>query len=215
MPEKRIYSTEPEDKKRYTDEYDRFYSRFASIYDWFVRIFPTWRNWLRHATPYIEGPRVLEVSFGTGYLLTQYADRFQTYAVDYNRKIASLARDKLKQHDIPANIQIADVEALPYRDASFDTIVNTMAFTGYPDGKLALSEIMRVLKPAGHLVMIDINYPHDGNRIGKFLTRAWMAVGDIIRDMDDLFTQFDIEYTDEQIGGLGSVHLYVARKSEA
>lgn len=214
MPDKSIYSTEPEDKKRYTAQYDRFYSRFASIYDWFIKVFPTWRNWIRHAVPFIEGPRVLEVSFGTGYLLTQYADRFQTFAADYNRKIATLARDNIRRRGIPANIQVADVEALPYRDASFDTIVNTMAFSGYPDGKLALSEIIRVLKPAGCLVMIDINYPLDGNRSGMVLTRAWKTGGDIIRDMDDLFTQFNFQYTDEEIGGFGSVHLYVARKSE-
>jgi ubiquinone/menaquinone biosynthesis C-methylase UbiE len=213
MSEKSIFSAEPEDKKRFTAQFDNFYTRFGTIYDWFVKIFPIWRIWLKHAIPYIEGQRVLEVSFGTGYLLTQYAGRFQTYAADYNRKFATIARDNLRERGIPASIQVADVEALPYKDSSFDTIVNTMAFTAYPDGNSALSEISRILKPDGCLVMVDINYPLERNRIGSVLTKAWKAGGDIIRDMDALFTQFNYKYTDEEIGGFGSVHLYVARKA--
>jgi hypothetical protein len=34
-----------------------------------------------------------------------------------------------------------------------------------------------------------------------------------VRDMEPLFRQFDFECTDEEIGGFGSVHLYVAKKS--
>jgi len=31
-------------------------------------------------------------------------------------------------------VRQADVEALPYPDESFDTVLNTMAFSGYPNG---------------------------------------------------------------------------------
>jgi hypothetical protein len=44
------------------------------------------------------------------------------------------------------------------------------------------------------------------------LTRLWAGLGDLIRDMDPLFRQFNFDYTDEEIGGFGSVHLYVAEK---
>jgi ubiquinone/menaquinone biosynthesis C-methylase UbiE len=89
-----------------------------------------------------------------------------------------------------------------------------MAFTAYPDGQRALAEISRVLKPGGRIVMVDINYPPDGNSAGTLLANAWKAGGDIIRDVPELFERFGYEYTDQEVGGFGSVHLYVGTKSE-
>ena len=38
------------------------------------------------------------------------------------------------------------------------------------------------------------------------------CVGDLVRDMDTLFQIFNFETIDQEIGGFGSVHLYVAKK---
>ena len=206
------YSTEPTDKEQFTQQYDRTYTIIAGIYDLAVKFLPVWKSWLKQALPHIQGPKVLEVSFGTGYLLTQYADRFETHGVDYNEKLVSVARDNLKEQGIAVKLQRGDVESLPYDDETFDCVVNTMAFTAYPDGMKAMSELHRVLKTGGRLVLIDIEYPSDRNWLGMKMTRFWAALGDIIRDMDAVFRQFDFEYTDREIGGFGSVHLYVAEK---
>jgi ubiquinone/menaquinone biosynthesis C-methylase UbiE len=212
MPPEPTYSTEPEKQKEFTAEFDIFYSRFAGIYDFLVKSLPVWKNWLKRALPYIRGLRVLEVSFGTGYLLTQIADRFQAYGIDYNTAMVQTANRNLWKMGLRADLQQADVSHLPYASHSFDTLVNTMAFSGYPDGKAALTEMDRVLKPGGQLVMIDIDYPKDRNRLGMAMTKFWMASGDIIRDMEKLFTELGWELQEEEIGGFGSVHLYVAEK---
>jgi hypothetical protein len=60
--------------------------------------------------------------------------------------------------------------------------------------------------------LIDIEYPADRNWLGMKMTRSWIALGDIVRDMDAMFRRFGFEYTDREIGGFGSVHLYVAEK---
>lgn len=206
------YSTEPDDKERFTREFDRTYTLIAGVYDLAVKVLPVWKSWLRQALPHIQGPRVLEVSFGTGYLLTQYADRFETHGIDYNEKLVSVAGGNLKKKGLTANLQKGNVESLPYDDETFDCIVNTMAFTAYPDGVKAMSEFHRVLKPGGKLVLIDIDYPADRNWLGMRMTRLWAALGDILRDMGALFRRFDFDYTDREIGGFGSVHLYVAEK---
>lgn len=52
------YSIEPENKDSFTKELDQFYTRFASVYNWFVKVFPFWGNWLRTVLPNIEGTRV-------------------------------------------------------------------------------------------------------------------------------------------------------------
>ena len=64
-----------------------------------------------------------------------------------------------------------------------------MAFSGYPDGHKALSELARVLRPNGRLVIIDVNYPADANRLGTALVELWKRSGDLIRDMHALFTE--------------------------
>jgi len=207
-----MYSQEPTDKRRFTKAFDRAYTRFAKLYDLVVKWFPLWRNWISHALHHIQGPRVLEISFGTGYLLTRYADRYRTFGVDYNWELTRVAMSNLKRTGAHAAIQVADVENLPYESQSFDTVVNTMSFSGYPDGERAMGEIRRVLKEGGKLVMVDVNYPADCNRMGMILTRFWASSGDIIRDMGALFEISGFRYCEKEVGGWGSVHLYVATK---
>jgi len=212
MPVRPTYSAEPENTEGFTAEFDSFYTRFARQYDLLVRFLPIWKNWLRQTLYYIQGPRVLEVSFGTGYLLTQFSDRFQAFGIDYNAAMAHTAKRNLQQRGLTASLQQADVYHLPYTENSFDTLLNTMAFSGYPDGKAALTEMGRVLKPGGRLVMLDINYPKNRNRLGIALVRFWMAGGDIIRDMGEFFADSGWDFQEKEIGGFGSVHLYIAGK---
>jgi len=206
------YSPEPIDKRSYTTEFNQAYSRFARLYDLAVKVIPLWKRWIGQARPYIRGPRVLEVSFGPGYLLRQYADQYAIYGIDLNEKMIHITRRNLASAGKKASLQQADVAGLPYASETFDTVVNTMAFTGYPDGEKAMGEMQRVLKSGGRLVMVDINYPADGNWLGVKLTTLWASLGDIIRDMEPLFRQYGFVYTDKGIGGFGSIHLYVAEK---
>lgn len=212
MANKYTYSSEPLDKAGYTEKFDQSYSRFARLYDLVARWLPLWRNWISQALPHIQGPDVLEISFGTGYLLTQYAGKYRTCGIDYNWELCRLAQKNLGKTGLHTFIQQAAVEHLPYRTASFDTVVNTMAFTGYPNGHNAMTEIHRVIKKEGRLVLVDINYPEDKNWLGMRLTRSWEAAGDIIRDMNYLFEHAGFDYTEREIGGYGSVHLYIATK---
>jgi ubiquinone/menaquinone biosynthesis C-methylase UbiE len=206
------YSVEPHDQRAFTQRFDRAYSRFARAYDVAVKLLPTWRRWLRHTLPHIIGPRVLEVSPGTGWLLTQYAGRFDTHAVDLNPDLVEIARRNLRRAGLTAELIVGDVGALPYGDDRFDTVLTTMAFGGYPDGRRALSELTRVLRPGGRLIVLDVNYPSNGNRVGTALVEIWKRSGDLIRDMPALFLEFGLDASDRVIGGFGSVHLYVATK---
>jgi ubiquinone/menaquinone biosynthesis C-methylase UbiE len=207
------YSDEPEDGRQFTESFDRSYTRFAAAYDLAVKCLPVWKTWLRRALPHLQGPRVLEVSFGTGYLLMQCTQGYELHGVDFNVRMVHTAERNLARRGVPAELLQANVEALPYRDAVFDSVVNTMALSGYPDARAALAEIHRVLKPAGRLVLIDVNYPLHPSWLGTRLTEFWKRGGDLIRDIDALLHQFSFEYTREEIGGFGSVQLYVARRT--
>lgn len=218
-PEMR-YSSEPKDatdKHKYTKSNDEIYIRFASAYDyalkhWFSSFF---RSWLSSAIPYLRGRRVLEVACGTGWLLTQYAQRYTTYAVDYNRSMVDIALKNTGEAGLNVKIVQASVECLPFQSRFFDTVLVTMAFTGFPDSHGAMVEIHRVLKPRGRVVIVDINYPSDRNCLGNTLSACWKFGGDIIRDMSKLFEVHGfIDTIDREVGGCGSVHLYVATKNK-
>ncbi len=212
-PGDRRYSAEPADPQAYTAANDRLYTRFGRLYDVVVTAFPVWRRWLGQAVPEIRGPRVLEVSFGTGWLLTQYAGRHRTDGIDLNPRLLDVARRNLARAGVHADLRLGTVEALPYPDATFDTVVNTMAFSGYPDGAAAAAELARVLTPGGRLVLIDIGYPRDGNRMGTLLVdRFWKPLGDLIRDVPALLSEAGLAVREDEIGGWGSVHRYLATK---
>jgi ubiquinone/menaquinone biosynthesis C-methylase UbiE len=179
------------------------------VYDIAVKVLPIWKTWLRRALPHIRGRRVLEVSFGTGYLMTHYAGLFDVYGVELNARMLSVAMKNLRKARLSAYLQQGTVEDLPYEDRFFDTVVNTMAFSGYPNGAKAMAEMRRVLASGGRLVLIDINYPADRNWVGTRLTRCWQLSGDIIRDVDRILVAHGFDYRDIEIGGFGSVHMYI------
>jgi len=206
------YSQEPQDRGAFTSSFDRAYTRFARVYDLAVKLVPLWKAWLRPALPHLQGPRILEVSFGTAHLMTEYASRFEVHGLDLNHEMIAVARENLRRAGLRATLCRGTAEALPYRTGTFDSVLNTMAFSGYPDARKSLEELLRVLRPGGRLVLIDINYPSDGNWFGTRLAELWKRGGDLIRDMGSLFRRCSVGYVDEEIGGWGSVHLYVVTK---
>jgi ubiquinone/menaquinone biosynthesis C-methylase UbiE len=130
-------------------------------------------------------------------------------------RLVEIARGNLRRAGLKADVRVGDVQALPYANDSFDTVINTMAFSGYPDGRQALSELTRVLCPGGRLIILDVNYPSDDNRVGTALVELWKRTGDLIRDLPALCAEFDLVAADHEIGGFGSVHVYLATKPTA
>lgn len=206
------FSAEPRDARAFTSRLDRLYSRLGRPYDLAVKVLPVWRRWLSHALPHIQGPRVLEVSFGTGWLLTRYAANFETHGVDLNERMLTIARNNLRRAGVTADLRKANVDSLPYPDGYFDTVVNTMAFSGYPNGRPAMAELHRVLRPGGRIVLIDVGYPRDDNWVGSALVSVWKRSGDVVRDMPSLFEDFGFDVCERPVGGFDSVHLYIATK---
>ena len=197
----------------YTDKMNKEYNWMAKGYDAFMTIFPLWKKWIKKIIPHIKGNKILEVSFGSGYLMTQYAsDNYEIYGIDYNEKMLEITANKMKKINIEAQLTQGNVEKLPFPDNTFDTVINTMAFTGYPNGKKAMSELKRVLKKDGSLLLLDFDYPKNRNRFGYLIVRLWERFGDIIKDINSILTESNFDYKDISVGGFGSVHLFIAQK---
>ena len=212
-PEKIKYTDISMIQSNYTDKMNKEYNWMAKGYDAFMTIFPLWKEWIKKVIPHIKGMKILEVSFGSGYLMTQYAsNNYEIYGIDYNNKMLEITENKIKKLNITAKLSQGNVEKLPFPDGTFDTVINTMAFTGYPDGEKAMIELKRVLKRGGKLLLVDFDYPKNRNRFGYMIVKLWEKFGDIIKDINLLLTKYDFEYEDISVGGFGSVHLFIATK---
>ncbi len=199
----------------YTERMNKEYNWMAGGYDAFMIVFPLWKKWIKKVIPYIEGKKILEVSFGSGYLMTQYAkDYFDIHGIDYNKKMLEITSKKMQSKKINAKLIKANVEELPFPDNTFDTVINTMAFTGYPDGDKAMSELKRVLKKDGRLLLVDFDYPKDRNLMGYLIVRLWEKFGDVMKDINSLLIKYGFDYKDLPVGGFGSVHLFIAKKNK-
>jgi ubiquinone/menaquinone biosynthesis C-methylase UbiE len=87
-----------------------------------------------------------------------------------------------------------------------------MAFSGYPDGQKAMSEMLRVIKPSGRLILLDYDYPMDRNVLGFALVRFIEMCGDIIKDIPKLIKDNHASYDKIIVGGFGSIQLFIIKK---
>ena len=100
--------------------------------------------------------RVLEIGAGTGANLPFYGKGVEaiTVAEPEAPMARKLARRLREQRRGIALVQ-APAERLPFSDAQFDTVVSTLVLCTVRDLAQALSEVGRVLKPAGRLLFIE------------------------------------------------------------
>jgi ubiquinone/menaquinone biosynthesis C-methylase UbiE len=97
----------------------------------------------------VRGPRVLEVGVGTGLTLPLYPPGMQITAVDLSPRMLQRARVRAAELGTPVESREADAHALPFTDASFDTVIATCVFCSVPDPLRGLRELRRVLVADG------------------------------------------------------------------
>ncbi len=103
-----------------------------------------------------RGKRLLEVGVGAG---TDFVNWVRAGAVatgiDLTPQGIALTRERLELEGLEAELHVADAEALPFADASFDIVYSYGVLHHSPDTVRAIREVHRVLKPGGTaLVMI-------------------------------------------------------------
>ena len=98
--------------------------------------------------------RVLEVGIGTGANLPYYGPDVELVGMDASGAMLGQVRAKGGASAGPALLR-ADAGALPFAEASFDTVVSTYVMCCVPDLDQALREALRVLRPGGDLLLAD------------------------------------------------------------
>src|SRR5689334_7741487 len=97
--------------------------------------------------------KVLDVAAGNGNATLAAARRFATVtSTDYVPALLDGGRRRAEAEGF-SNItfEVADAEALPYADASFDIVLSTFGVMFAPDHQRAAAEMSRVCKPGGRI----------------------------------------------------------------
>lgn len=119
---------------------------------------PLERAFLRHPRRWIgERARgtVLLVGIGTGADLPYLAQDVTITGLDLAPDMLEGARRRAAAECRDVELVVGDAGDLPFAAASFDTVICTFALCGVPDEKLALAEMVRVLRPGGDLLLAD------------------------------------------------------------
>lgn len=147
MPESQI-------ENAVTDEYNRL----ANIYD------SRWDNYLSNSLSFLvewaEIPpeaAILDVACGTGEfakLLLAKNPQQPITGIDISESMLEVAKEKLQAYP-NINLYNTSVTSLPFADESFDIVICASAFHYFESPQLALSQMKRVLKPQGKLIILD------------------------------------------------------------
>lgn len=100
--------------------------------------------------------RVLDIGCGSGiYLEELLAMGFESYGMDISEEMLTVTRSRLSAALAENRLHLAqgDVEHIPFGDGMFDLVICVGVFGYLLDDETALAEILRVLKPGGHLLL--------------------------------------------------------------
>ena len=96
--------------------------------------------------------RVLDVAAGNGNATLAAARRgCNVTSTDYVAALLDRGAERAKAERLEVSFQVADVEALPFDDASFDAVLSTFGVMFSPDHAKAASELARVCRPGGRI----------------------------------------------------------------
>lgn len=100
--------------------------------------------------------RVLDVAAGNGNATLAAARRgCAVTSTDYVGSLLERGAERARAERFEVKFQIADVEALPFDDASFDAVLSTFGVMFAPDHARAAAEMARVCRPGGRIGMAN------------------------------------------------------------
>ena len=126
--------------------------------------------WRRHALKEIvdgSAQRILDVACGTGdstISIARAAGEGSTVTgVDISEGMMALVEGKAARAGVGDRIdlQVADGEALPYEDGTFDRVTCAFGVRNFEHKERGLEEFRRVLKPGGRAVILELSVPQN------------------------------------------------------
>lgn len=96
------------------------------------------------------GSTVLDVACGTGHVALEAARRAcDVTGIDYVEALVEVARRRASAEGLSVAFEVADAEALPFADGSFDTVLSAIGVMFTADHQRAADELVRVCRAGG------------------------------------------------------------------
>jgi ubiquinone/menaquinone biosynthesis C-methylase UbiE len=154
--------------------------------DWAVSfdrsIWATWcRRWVESfAREVPERSAILDIGCGTGNALLILADRHPTRLAGIDISPGAIAVAAARLAGLGADLRVQDAEVgLPWPDRSFDVATMTATVHHFPHPEKVVSEVSRVLKPGGRIVIAEPWFFFPVRPLQNLLLRVYPLNGDL------------------------------------
>jgi len=125
---------------------------------------------------FVPDGRILEVGAGSGAMAEEVLSSFPATtmtATDFDDAMVEAISTRLARFSDRATARPADATALPFPDGSFDAVLSWVMLHHTVEWEKALTELVRVLRPGGHVVGYDLLstpplrllHRHEGTRL--------------------------------------------------
>ncbi len=144
---------------------ERVYTHYSSVYDQtFGKAFDQSRESAVKGLHISPDDHVLEVGVGTGMALPLYPTHCQIVGIDLSEGMLKKAEERIAKHALAhITLQRMDAGHMSFQDNTFDLVMAAYVVTAVPDYRKVVSEMIRVCRPGGHIVML--NHFSNGNKL--------------------------------------------------
>ena len=160
------------------------YSRWAPVYDnTFGRVTNAGRRRAVEAINGLPAGRVLEVGVGTGMSLPAYDRKHKVVGIDLSTDMLAVARRRIEREGLSHVEAVHEMDAgrMSFAAGEFDIAVAMYVMTVVPDPKAVLNELARVVRPGGHVVVLNhFSRPDDDRGALARLERAIAPLGETL-----------------------------------
>lgn len=123
--------------------------------------------WRKKAVAQLKpsGPKiVLDIATGTADMPVEIHKQLKPDSIiglDISPKMIELAGNKIEKYNLQqsVSVEVGDSEALRFDDTSFDAVTVSFGVRNFGDLRKGLSEIYRVIKPGGNLMVLEFSKP--------------------------------------------------------
>lgn len=175
-----------------TEQVAEMFDNISGKYDFLNHFFSLgidkiWRNKVRNIVKNISNSQILDVATGTGDLAIALSKIPGTniIGVDISNKMLEVGRQKVLRKKLEGRVDLRNGDSLrlPFEENQFDAVTVAFGVRNFENISQGLSEISRVLKPNGKIIVLEFSNPRKFpiKQLFNFYSRKLMpSVGKLV-----------------------------------
>jgi demethylmenaquinone methyltransferase/2-methoxy-6-polyprenyl-1,4-benzoquinol methylase len=161
-------------EKAKKQQVEEMFDSIAGKYDFMNRFFSAgldmaWRKKTIRLLQKDNPKQILDMATGTAdmaIMACRLLSPLKVTGIDLSEEMLELGRKKVEKEGLTEKIELlkGDGEAINFPDNSFDAVMVAFGIRNFENLEKGLSEIFRILKPGGKLVVLEFSKPKPGFR---------------------------------------------------